>query len=85
MAKKETTKPLDLRQQRFCEEYIIDWNGKRAAIAAGYSEKTATVQASQLLTKLNIKAYITECKTKIEELAGVSKIRAIKKLAQIAD
>ena len=31
------------RQLRFCEEYVVDLNGKRAAIAAGYSKKTAAV------------------------------------------
>jgi phage terminase small subunit len=29
------------KQKRFCEEYVKDWNATRAAIAAGYSEKTA--------------------------------------------
>ena len=77
-------KTLDLRQKRFCEEYIIDWNGTRAAIAAGYSKKTATVKASQLLTKVNIKGYILECKNKIEELAGISKLKAIKQLSRMA-
>lgn len=87
MTKKKTPKKdkrLDLRQQRFCEEYIIDWNGTRAAIAAGYTKRSSRTQASKLLTKGNIKEYISECKNKIEELAGVSKLRALKKLSQIA-
>ena len=50
----EKDKPLTNKQRRFCEEYVIDWNGTRAAIAAGYSEKSAREQASQNLTKLNI-------------------------------
>jgi len=40
---------LTARQLRFCEEYMADFNGKRAAVAAGYSEKTASSIACQLL------------------------------------
>lgn len=50
----------DQRYERFCKEYVIDLNGTRAAIAAGYSKKTARSKASQLLTKGNIKARIAE-------------------------
>ena len=44
------TKPLAARQQRFVEEYLLDLNGSQAAIRAGYSEQTATMQASRMLT-----------------------------------
>lgn len=49
---------LTPKQMRFCEEYMIDMNGTQAAIRAGYSERTANEQASQLLAKLNIQAEI---------------------------
>ena len=49
---------LTARQQRFCDEYLIDLNAKQAAIRAGYSEKTATEQGSRLLTKVHVKSYI---------------------------
>jgi phage terminase small subunit len=48
------------RQVRFCEEYIIDHNATQAAIRAGYSPKTAGVQACDLLKKPNIQAKIQE-------------------------
>jgi len=32
---------LTPKQQRFCEEYMIDLNATQAAIRAVYSEKTA--------------------------------------------
>ena len=82
--KNKKIKELDFKQQRFCEEYIVDWNATQAAIRAGYSQQTARQQGSKLLTKVNIQDYISECKNKIEELAGVSKLRAINKLIQIA-
>ncbi|MBP3699664.1 MAG: terminase small subunit [Oscillospiraceae bacterium] len=49
---------LNQRQLTFCEEYIKTNNATKAAIAAGYSEKTARIKGSQLLTKINISAYI---------------------------
>lgn len=87
MAKKTKTKKgrkLDFKQQRFCEEYIIDWNQTQAAIRVGYSPKSARQVSSRLMTNANIQDYISKCKNKIEELAGVSKLRAVKKLTQIA-
>lgn len=50
--------PLSEKQIVFCQKYIELGNGRQAAIQAGYSENTATVKASQLLTKVNIKSYI---------------------------
>jgi phage terminase small subunit len=51
MAEELTTHELNLRQQRFCIEYVIDYNGTQAAIRAGYSEDTARSIACELLTK----------------------------------
>lgn len=48
------------KQQRFCDEYLIDMNATQAAIRAGYSEKTAKSIASEYLTKPDIKTYIAE-------------------------
>lgn len=48
------------KQQRFCDEYLIDQNGTQAAIRAGYSKKTANEQASRLLANVNIRAYIDD-------------------------
>lgn len=46
------------KQLKFCEEYIITLNGYKAAIAAGYSEKTARGTASENRTKPHIREYI---------------------------
>ncbi len=48
------------RHEIFAREYVKDLNGTRAAIAAGYSRKTARVTASQLLTKPNIQKLLAE-------------------------
>lgn len=72
------------KERRFCEEYVIDWNGARAARAAGYSEKTSNVKASQLLTKVNIQAYIEEVQKDLSKLTGVTAARNILELKKIA-
>eukprot|EP00919_Chromeraceae_sp_WS-2016_P065213 GHVR01154356.1.p1 GENE.GHVR01154356.1~~GHVR01154356.1.p1 ORF type:complete len:196 (-),score=20.20 GHVR01154356.1:340-927(-) len=43
-----------LRQELFAREYVVDLNGTRAAIAAGYSPATASEQASRLLRKSSV-------------------------------
>lgn len=49
---------LTAKQQRFCDEYLIDLNATQAAIRAGYSEKNARNIASENLAKPNIREFI---------------------------
>lgn len=49
---------LTAQHQRFVDEYVIDRNGKQAAIRAGYSEKTAEQQASRLLRNVKVQEAI---------------------------
>lgn len=57
--------PISDKQQRFCQEYVIDHNGTKAAERAGYSKHTAKPQASRLLSKVNIRARILELESEI--------------------
>lgn len=54
------TNGFTFKQERFVAEYIVDGNGTRAAIAAGYSERTAGQESYKLLKKPQIKAAITK-------------------------
>lgn len=56
----EEEKKLTAKEEKFCFEYIIDHNGTKAAIRAGYSEKSAAVTASKLLKKANVAARVRE-------------------------
>lgn len=58
---RKSAKPL-VRPQiaRFVDEYIIDFNGKQAAIRAGYSAHTAEVKASQLLSQVKVQELIAK-------------------------
>lgn len=53
------------KQDRFISEYLIDCDGKKAAIRAGYSVRTASVQASKMLTIPNIKQEIARRKKEL--------------------
>ena len=55
---------MTAKQQRFCDEYLIDLNATQAAIRAGYSKKTARAIANENLTKPYIDEYI---KKRMEE------------------
>lgn len=49
---------LTAKQQRFCDEYLIDLNATQAAIRAGYSSKYANTNAAKLLQITTIKNFI---------------------------
>lgn len=44
----------------FCREYLVDLNATKAAIRAGYSEKTARQMGSENLSKPDVQEFISE-------------------------
>ena len=59
------------QQRLFADQYLILNNGTKAAIAAGYSEKSARSQASQLLVVEEIEAYIEERRIEASKISLV--------------
>ena len=51
---------LTAKQQRFCDEYLIDLNATQAAIRAGYSKRTAAASAARLLRNVKVQEYIAQ-------------------------
>lgn len=51
---------MNEKQKRFADYYIENPNATEAAKKAGYSEKTAEVQGSRLLTNVKVKDYVKE-------------------------
>ena len=49
---------LTAKQQRFCDEYLIDLNATQAALRAGYSAKTAYRTGADNLKKPQIQAFL---------------------------
>ena len=56
---------LTVKQQRFCQEYLVDFNGTQAAIRSGYSQKTACAIGVENLRKPLIKEEITRLMAEI--------------------
>ena len=70
-------KNLKPQQERFVVEYLkTPKNATDAAIRAGYSPKTATAQASRLLTNVNVKKAIDEAQNetrkRVKEEVGLT-------------
>ncbi|MFT4079285.1 terminase small subunit [Rhodomicrobium sp.] len=76
--------PLTERALRFASEYVIDADGKAAAMRAGYAEKSAATTASRLLGDPRIQAIIEEARTRVAASAEVTAERIIGRLAEIA-
>lgn len=76
---------LTPRQKRFVEEYLRNGNGTAAAIAAGYSEKTAAGQASRLLKEPAVQEYRMELEKKLFDEMGISDAWIGRRLAEIAE
>lgn len=68
------------KQAAFCQEYIIDHNGKEAAIRAGYSKNGAKVIGCNLLTHINCKAEIDRLTAQRQAKAGHNYNIAVNKL-----
>ena len=52
---------LTPKQAKFVDEYLIDLNATQAAIRAGYSEKSASRIAVELLNKTQVSETIQKC------------------------
>src|SRR5215469_2878312 len=75
---------LTPKQSRFVQEYLIDINGKQAAIRAGYSSKTAEVQASRLLSNAKVDAAVREAMQARSKRTEITADRIVVELARIA-
>jgi phage terminase small subunit len=75
---------LTPKQQRFCQEYLIDLNGTQAAIRAGYSKKTANEQSSQLLAKLNIQTEISKIRDERAKATALNAQWVIENLEEVS-
>ena len=81
---------ISIQQQKFVNEYLILGNATNAAIAAGYSAKTAQSQGSRLLSQPSIKQMIesrqqlasVETRTSMHDLLAELEAARVQALAQ---
>lgn len=78
MAKKLTEK-----QKRFADEYLIDLNATQAAIRAGYSQKTASRIAIELLNKTHVSKYIQGRQLSREKRTEITQDKVLAELAKV--
>lgn len=71
-------------QARFIQEYLIDLNGKQAAIRAGYKPRGAEVTASKLLTLPKVGRAVAEGKARQMQRAELSAARVLEELRRMA-
>ncbi len=74
---------LTAKQQRFCDEYLIDLNATQAAIRAGYSEKAARQIATENMAKPSIKEYIEKRMAEKEAALVADQAEVLKYLTSV--
>lgn len=76
------TDNLTPKQQKFCDEYLTDFNASRAALAAGYSAGTAL--NGQLMQLPKIRLYIQQHTQAAAQKAQVGREDVLAELCKIA-
>lgn len=75
---------LSPRQRRFCQEYIVDFNGSAAVVRAGYSPNYPDRQASQLKRNAGVSKYIDHLSmSKEAQIMSVSPEYVIQRVTEI--
>jgi phage terminase small subunit len=84
MAPSRAPRPLTPRERRFVDEYLVDLNATRAAIAAGYAPKNAKVTGCRLLQKELVATAIAAAAKAREQRTQISADRVLEELVTIA-
>ena len=71
-------------QTAFKEEYLVDLNGTKAAIRAGYSKKSASVTASRLLSNANVQTAIFKAMDERSRRTEITADRVLKEIAAMS-
>lgn len=74
---------LTAQQEIFCQQYVKCLSGNDAAIAAGYSKRSARYKASKLLTLPHIMARVKELHTEIAKRNNIDADAIVKELIKL--
>jgi len=72
------------KQQRFADEYLIDMNATKAAVRAGYSERSAYAQGQRLLNNDDICEYLNKARGEQQERTQITADQVLMGLYQEA-
>lgn len=75
---------LNVKQQRFCQEFVLDLNGAAAAVRAGYSVNGARNQANRLLAQRPIQAEVQRLMSARAQRTSITSDQVLEELAKIA-
>ena len=78
------SRELTEKQKRFVEEYLVSFDGTRAAINAGYAEKYANRQAYTLLQNPQVQEYLREARADLRKRTEIKQEDVINELAAVA-
>lgn len=73
------------REDVFVQEYLVDLNGAKAAIRAGFSPRSARQTASELLAKLEVQEKLRLAMDARAERTGITADRVLKQLWDMAN
>ena len=75
---------LKAKEERFCQEYIVDYYATKAAIRAGYKERSAATQGCRLLKNDNVASRVRELQEQyIKDRCFAEKDRVLMELWEI--
>lgn len=77
-------KPLNDREERFCQEYLKDLNAVNAAKRAGYSDRHAADHAWAIMRRPAIAKRIAELMAKREKRTEITADRVLQEVARVA-
>lgn len=77
-------KPIE-KWELFCLEYMKDGNGKRSAISAGYSAKTAESKGSQLLRIVKVRKRLEELREERKKDSEITEEYLLNNLKEVSE
>lgn len=72
------------RQEAFCREYMIDFNGTQAVQRAGYAKAGASTQAVRLLANASVQKFLGELQKPVLAKFDVTQERIMQEVASLA-
>ena len=76
----KTLAALSDKQRKFIQEYLVDSNGARAAVAAGYGVAGSRVAAHRLLTNANVQKALQARQTADATLLSIKRFDVLRSL-----
>jgi len=74
-----------IRYERFCQRYVVDFNGKQSAIDIGYKPSVAGKKAKELLALPQIQERLEELNAELLAELGVNARYVLSKLKAMAE